>query len=112
MLRGRHRGLPVAIDRAVMLPYEYKHDPQDGYGEENEGEYAMEDHDTAYPEREWVWHDPQGPEGDGSPHIQISSVPRPKDLEGVLRKPEQPSGAQGGDEAARAMEERTSSKQD
>ena len=24
MLRGRHRGLPVAIDRAVMLPYEYK----------------------------------------------------------------------------------------
>lgn len=24
MLRGRHRGLPVAIDRAVMLPAEYK----------------------------------------------------------------------------------------
>ncbi|KAH9942175.1 cation transport protein-domain-containing protein [Epithele typhae] len=24
MLRGRHRGLPVAIDRAVMLPYEFK----------------------------------------------------------------------------------------
>ncbi|OJT05481.1 Low-affinity potassium transport protein [Trametes pubescens] len=106
MLRGRHRGLPVAIDRAVMLPYEYKHDPQDGYGEENEGEYAMEEHDTAYPEREWVWHDPQGPEGDGSPQIQISSVPRPRDLEGVLRKPEQPH-----DDANRAMEERTSSKQ-
>lgn len=24
MLRGRHRGLPVAIDRAVMLPAEYR----------------------------------------------------------------------------------------
>jgi hypothetical protein len=30
MLRGRHRGLPVAIDRAVMLPAEFKtekHEP-------------------------------------------------------------------------------------
>ena len=27
MLRGRHRGLPVAIDRAVLLPQEYhKHE--------------------------------------------------------------------------------------
>lgn len=24
MLRGRHRGLPVAIDRAVMLPREFR----------------------------------------------------------------------------------------
>jgi hypothetical protein len=24
MIRGRHRGLPVAIDRAVMLPKEFK----------------------------------------------------------------------------------------
>ena len=24
MLRGRHRGLPVAIDRAVLLPFEYR----------------------------------------------------------------------------------------
>jgi len=23
MVRGRHRGLPVAIDRAVLLPHEY-----------------------------------------------------------------------------------------
>lgn len=23
MIRGRHRGLPVAIDRAVLLPFEY-----------------------------------------------------------------------------------------
>lgn len=28
MLRGRHRGLPVAIDRAVMLPMEYHPDFQ------------------------------------------------------------------------------------
>lgn len=26
MLRGRHRGLPVAIDRAVMLPFEFERD--------------------------------------------------------------------------------------
>jgi Cation transport protein len=26
MLRGRHRGLPVAIDRAVVLPFEYRRD--------------------------------------------------------------------------------------
>lgn len=29
MLRGRHRGLPVAIDRAVMLPAEFKQDRND-----------------------------------------------------------------------------------
>jgi Trk-type K+ transport system membrane component len=26
MIRGRHRGLPVAIDRAVMLPNEFEHE--------------------------------------------------------------------------------------
>lgn len=30
MLRGRHRGLPVAIDRAVVLPFEYQQFPEDG----------------------------------------------------------------------------------
>lgn len=30
MLRGRHRGLPVAIDRAVLLPFEYQRLPGDG----------------------------------------------------------------------------------
>jgi hypothetical protein len=29
MLRGRHRGLPVAIDRAVMLPAEFRKDDQE-----------------------------------------------------------------------------------
>jgi len=29
MLRGRHRGLPVAIDRAVMLPAEFKQEHHD-----------------------------------------------------------------------------------
>lgn len=24
MIRGRHRGLPVAIDRAIVLPYEFE----------------------------------------------------------------------------------------
>lgn len=30
MLRGRHRGLPVAIDRAVLLPLEYQQLSGDG----------------------------------------------------------------------------------
>lgn len=29
MLRGRHRGLPVAIDRAVMLPNEFEKSNED-----------------------------------------------------------------------------------
>lgn len=29
MLRGRHRGLPVAIDRAVVLPFEYRNPAED-----------------------------------------------------------------------------------
>lgn len=29
MLRGRHRGLPVAIDRAVMLPNEFEKEDED-----------------------------------------------------------------------------------
>ncbi|KAH9050993.1 cation transport protein-domain-containing protein [Lactarius deliciosus] len=29
ILRGRHRGLPVAIDRAVLLPFEYRQLPDD-----------------------------------------------------------------------------------
>ena len=32
MLRGRHRGLPVAIDRAVLLPQEYRK-PEDPYND-------------------------------------------------------------------------------
>jgi len=28
MIRGRHRGLPVAIDRAVMLPHEFTKHPE------------------------------------------------------------------------------------
>lgn len=31
MIRGRHRGLPVAIDRAILLPGEFERDPEDEY---------------------------------------------------------------------------------
>lgn len=47
MLRGRHRGLPVAIDRAVLLPSEFRDrstselgndtSPEDGTGPEVDG---------------------------------------------------------------------------
>ncbi|KAF8633452.1 hypothetical protein AX17_004621 [Amanita inopinata Kibby_2008] len=41
MLRGRHRGLPVAIDRAVMLPNEF---PRDGNDDDDDsGEEGPED---------------------------------------------------------------------
>jgi hypothetical protein len=33
MLRGRHRGLPVAIDRAVMLPAEFRTAAQESMSE-------------------------------------------------------------------------------
>jgi Trk-type K+ transport system membrane component len=36
MLRGRHRGLPVAIDRAILLPSEYKKKTDDGAKEDGE----------------------------------------------------------------------------
>lgn len=38
MLRGRHRGLPVAIDRAVVLPFEYRKSPGDGNDDEDNEE--------------------------------------------------------------------------
>jgi hypothetical protein len=37
MLRGRHRGLPVAIDRAVMLPAEFRASQPDEEHEEDDG---------------------------------------------------------------------------
>ena len=42
MIRGRHRGLPVAIDRAVMLPFEFK--KADEMNDEDEGE-TVDDRD-------------------------------------------------------------------
>lgn len=49
MLRGRHRGLPVAIDRAVMLPYEFKEGLQDGHGMETStfGDYDFSETSTS-----------------------------------------------------------------
>lgn len=41
MLRGRHRGLPVALDRAIMLPREL--DP------ESEDLDSVDDEESAYP---------------------------------------------------------------
>lgn len=36
MIRGRHRGLPVAIDRAVMLPLEFQKSDDDFAAEKPE----------------------------------------------------------------------------
>ena len=48
MLRGRHRGLPVAIDRAVLLPGEYNnHDDcdDDEIDDSNDGRPILEVYD-------------------------------------------------------------------
>lgn len=46
MLRGRHRGLPVAIDRAVMLPIEF------GDHFEQDEEVAEQEDDIVEPDTE------------------------------------------------------------
>ncbi|KAJ6631576.1 hypothetical protein B0H10DRAFT_501280 [Mycena sp. CBHHK59/15] len=58
MLRGRHRGLPVAIDRAVMLPIEFasKSDVDDGGGQadlETNGPQLASGHEMSSEETEW-----------------------------------------------------------
>ena len=40
MLRGRHRGLPVAIDRAVILPFEFRQNPN---GEDDDEDDSPQD---------------------------------------------------------------------
>ncbi|KAF9222488.1 TrkH-domain-containing protein [Gyrodon lividus] len=45
MIRGRHRGLPVAIDRAIMLPFEFQKaeddlDPPPGANERRSSQYS------------------------------------------------------------------------
>jgi len=45
MIRGRHRGLPVAIDRAIVLPYEFEKaqdnsDPPPGVDERRSSRYS------------------------------------------------------------------------
>ncbi|KAL5504732.1 hypothetical protein ACEPAH_7395 [Sanghuangporus vaninii] len=46
MLRGRHRGLPVAIDRAVMLPFEFKKAQAGAAGQGQDGMGADADDDA------------------------------------------------------------------
>ena len=44
MLRGRHRGLPVAIDRAVMLPFEFREESDSEEESEENTEHPTHDH--------------------------------------------------------------------
>ncbi|KAI0628944.1 cation transport protein-domain-containing protein [Trametes polyzona] len=114
MIRGRHRGLPVAIDRAVMLPYEFKQGLQEG--EENEDEYGMEE--VIPPTGYRVWHDvqPTNTDSGATTVTHVGSDPKPKEIEDAIRKQDafgRSEGADGADAeggAVRAMEERTSSR--
>ena len=51
MLRGRHRGLPVAIDRAIMVPVVSQDDSSPSSGSAIVPDEAVV-HDYAYPPRE------------------------------------------------------------
>lgn len=78
MLRGRHRGLPVAIDRAVLLPSEYKEDDNS----DNEG--SDDDIDNS---------DKPGTKIDGQPFNQridpyISIIEKPR--EGIMEERRKP----------------------
>lgn len=45
MLRGRHRSLPVAIDRAIMLPNEFKKEDEDTAEQNNEFDNNDQSHE-------------------------------------------------------------------
>lgn len=61
MIRGRHRGLPVAIDRAVLLPSEFEryreeedntYQPRNGYGASSVGQERLPSSQEKYPSSE------------------------------------------------------------
>jgi hypothetical protein len=45
MLRGRHRSLPVAIDRAIMLPSEFKKEDDDTAEQNNDFDNDHQNHE-------------------------------------------------------------------
>ena len=48
MLRGRHRGLPVAIDRAVILPFEFRDAASEENNEKQQEANGFGSQDTTY----------------------------------------------------------------
>ncbi|KAL5504739.1 hypothetical protein ACEPAH_7402 [Sanghuangporus vaninii] len=71
MIRGRHRGLPVAIDRAVMLPFEFK--KAVGYPEDNEITTVTEP-DGHKPERILEETEPESGLGPGQESEDLNQV--------------------------------------
>lgn len=55
MIRGRHRGLPVAIDRAVMLPMEFNRsvDVEEEDGGEGDNLPVSSGHEKPSEDTEW-----------------------------------------------------------
>ncbi|KAL5532056.1 hypothetical protein ACEPAF_5620 [Sanghuangporus sanghuang] len=73
MIRGRHRGLPVAIDRAVLLPFEFK--KAVGYPEDNEITTITEP-DGHKPERILEEIEPEAGVGPGQESEDLNQVRR------------------------------------
>ncbi len=58
MLRGRHRGLPVAIDRAVMLPSEFGNVE----GQSEDGQSERHNSTTGVGHNGEVYHEKRSPQ--------------------------------------------------
>ncbi|KZO98890.1 hypothetical protein CALVIDRAFT_511724 [Calocera viscosa TUFC12733] len=74
MLRGRHRGLPVAIDRAVVLPWEFEHKKNDGlHGQQqdnagqNEEDLQSEQHEQQHQDQTQNDQEPSSERSDTEP---------------------------------------------
>ncbi|KAK0226367.1 cation transport protein-domain-containing protein [Armillaria fumosa] len=87
MIRGRHRGLPVAIDRAVMFPMEFA-SGEGGEDDEEVDDAAVDENDDAIAEEKSVNGDTSdlrqrhGSRLDEEDEISLHSAHRPGDANG------------------------------
>lgn len=92
MIRGRHRGLPIAIDRAVLLPRDIAiHESFGGGGDEPEGQPEGETEST-----EGL--DPPALAGVGDINTEEKREDEKESMTGEMRK--QGSGGSGGEKVS------------
>ncbi|KAK0195856.1 cation transport protein-domain-containing protein [Armillaria mellea] len=90
MIRGRHRGLPVAIDRAVMLPMEFSHGDggEEDQEDQNDAGDAVGENGGAIAEEKSISGDAfdlrqrHGSRLDEEDEMSLHSVHRPGDADG------------------------------
>lgn len=60
MLRGRHRGLPVAIDRAVLLPDEFQKTDEDIADDRSQHSHTVREEGTLAPRQSGHLYEDEG----------------------------------------------------